>query len=401
MKKIIFTSVAMMMTTPLVAQSDTVSERHQPNQYTVACLEAPTRDCAFSAAIQTVIVENFGVERAKVLSAVAQSMIATGQRENALETLNLALEEARSVNLSLVTQEKITEIAPLFARADDSASALALVEEITISSVRERTLINIARESMLAGRVADANVALSQMESEARAFWQRLALLAIAPNAAADTVNIAELEERLRSYSLPGQLYRGLILLSVIADKKGRPGDRQAYLVEADEYFQSIVGLNERAVASAQRVRIMFDGGATPALLRQSYELAAIHTDRTRGLDTLQTIALTMGPAEVGMGYLEQAIRRLDAFTELPEKARYLSELRLPKEAASLAVETRALLTEVEELPGAYERDLVRLTLLEGALGNDDVTLALRVIETIEDDDNQARGLALLAPLLD
>jgi hypothetical protein len=401
MKKILITSLLAMMTTPLIAQNDSVSQGHQPNQYTLVCLESPTRDCAFSAAIQTVIAEKFGVERAKVLAAVAKSMIATGQRDNAIETLNLALEEARSVNLSLVTQEKITEIAPLFARADDTATALTLVEEIVIESVHERTLINIARENMVAGRIADANVALGQMKSEARAFWQRLSLLTIAPNDALAAINLPELEAKLREYSMPSQLYRGLVLLSVIADKIGQPDSRQVYLVEADEYFQSILAMSERAIASAQRLRIMYDGGATRTLLEQSYTLANIHANRARGLDTLQTVALIMGPAEVGMGYLDPALRRLDVFTELSDKARYLSELKLIKEAPSLAVETRALLLEVNELEGAYERDLVRLKLLDGALENEDITLALNIIKAIEDDDNQARGLALLAPLLD
>jgi hypothetical protein len=66
-----------------------------------------------------------------------------------------------------------------------------------------------------------------------------------------------------------------------------------------------------------------------------------------------------------------------------------------------LAAEVRRLLGDVAELEGAYERDLVRLTLLEGALANEDLPLARHIVEAMEDDDNQALALALMAQLLD
>lgn len=70
MKHISFSIALLAATTPAIAQEEPQSGAalsHQPNQYTLACLEAPTRDCAFSAALQTVIAEEFGVERLKVL----------------------------------------------------------------------------------------------------------------------------------------------------------------------------------------------------------------------------------------------------------------------------------------------------------------------------------------------
>jgi len=403
MKKITAIAFAALISVPAHAQTGengNIARSHKPNEYTLACLEAPTRDCAFSAALQTVIAEEFGVERSKVLVAVSRALIETGQRSQAVETLMLALEEARSVNLSLVTQEKITEIAPILARANDTAGALALVEELQISSVKQRTLIAIARENMVAGRLADSNVALNQMESPTRAFWQRLRMLPLAPVSVLGAVDLKALEAQVRAFEQPDRLYRGLILLAVIANKQGQPAERQAYLLEADELFARLVSLNMRALATAHRLRSMYDGGLDPALVEESYKLALLHSSRIRGAETLESIASLIGVVESETGDLDAALRRMDVFKEVPDKARYLSTLRAGSDKVFLAAQVRKLLEEVVELDGVYERDLVRLQLLEGALANQDLGLATQVITAIEDDDNQAKGLALVAPLL-
>ncbi|WP_262694862.1 hypothetical protein [Kordiimonas aquimaris] len=400
--KIITTVVlALAVSSASLAQNGTVAQSHRPNDYTLACLEALTRDCAFSAALQTVIAEEFGVERAKVLIAVARALSETGQQGQAIETLMLALDEARSVNLNLVTQEKITEIAPLLARAGDSASALALTEELEIKSVKERTLIAIARENMLAGRVADANVALSQMENGSRASWQRLRMLPFAPASAIAALNLIELDQQIREYTLPSQLYRGLILMAVVADKRGDTETRQAYINEADEFFASLVSINDRALSTAHRLRIMHDGGLNEAMLTESYNLALLHLGRVRGAETLESVALLIGEVEASLGNLESALARQEVFTDLANKARYLSSIVMSSERALIAEQTSAVMAEVSELEGVYERDLIRLQLLEGALGNKDIVLAANIIRSIEDDDNQARGLVLAASLLE
>lgn len=395
--------MAVLISIPALAQNGQngqIANSHKPNEYTLACLEAPTRDCAFSAALQTVIAEDFGVERSKVLVAVARALIETGQQSQAIDTLMLALEEARSVNLSLVTQEKISEIAPILARANDTAGALALVEEVQIDSVRQRVLIEIARENVTAGRVADANVALGQMKSPTRAFWQRLRMLPTAPVEALKALDLASLEAEVRAFDQSDRLYRGLILLAVLADKRGETDLRQALVAEADELFASLVSLNVRALATAHRLRSMYDGGLDAALIEESYALAQQHTSRIRSAETMESIAGLIGVVEANTGRLDAAIDRMAVFTEVADKARYISSLRADVDLAPLSAEVRTLLAEVVELDGVYERDLVRLQLLEGALSNKDLDLATNLIIAIEDDDNQAKGLALTAPLL-
>ena len=251
MKKLLFSTFLTAIAMPALAQNDSVSTEHRPNEHTMACLEAPTRDCAFTSALQTVIGEEFGIERAKVLIGVARAMIETGQKDQAIQTLMLALDEARSVRLTLVTQEKITVIAPLLARAGDGAGALALAEELQNDGIRDAVLAKISEEAISAGKLADARVALGQMSNQVKAFWRELSLLPRAPREALATVDIAGLETKVRAIEVPDQRYQGMVQLAILADRMGRPGDRNAYLAEADELFSSVVGISSRATIAA------------------------------------------------------------------------------------------------------------------------------------------------------
>jgi hypothetical protein len=378
-----------------------VASDHQPNKHTMICLEAPTRDCALNAAIQTVVAEEFGIERAKILIGVARSLIETGKYDDAKETLTVALEEARSVRLSLVTQEKITEIAPLRARAGDVAGALALAQELQNDSIKDLVLFQIAEEAANKGAIADARVALRQTQNQNRAFWRELSLLTRASSEALTALNVTELETKVRALERPDMKYRGLIRLAIIADRMSRPGDRNALISEADEMFPSLVGIHPRANATADRARSMYDAGMDDAFVSASYDLAILHGDRLRGIEPQADFANKVGAVEAGNDNLEGALKRLDFFSNIDDKARYLASLRSERDRSILSAEIRDVMQDVTTIEGAYERDLVRLTLLEGALGNADLSLVRTIVEAMEDDDNQAFALALMAQLLD
>ena len=378
-----------------------VTSEHRPNEYTMVCLEAPTRDCAFNAALQTVIAEDFGVERAKVLVGVARAMIATNQPDKAIETLMLALDEARSVRLNLVTQEKITEIAPLLARAGDTAAALALTEELQNVSIRDIVLYKIAEEAAALGSVADMRVALKQTRNQTRAFWRELSLLTRSPRISFDGLDVASLEAKARNTDNADMKYRGLIQLAILADRMERAGDRNALLTEADEMFPSVAGIHSRADVTADRARSMYEAGMDDAFVEASYALAVLHGDRLRGSETQATFAKKIGTIESAHGDLDGALARLEYFISVEDRADYIASLRGGRDGNILAGKVRELLLEAADVEGAYSRDLIRLVLLEGALSNADLFLARQIVEVIEDDDNQAYALALMAPLLD
>ncbi|WP_262690980.1 hypothetical protein [Kordiimonas aestuarii] len=401
MKTLLLSSMLGMMASPAFAQSPTVTNEHKPNEQTLACLEAPTRDCAFTSALQTVISEELGIERAKVLIGVARSMIETGQTDQAIQTLMLALDEARTVKITFVTQEKITEIAPLLARAGDVSGALALVGELQNEGIKDTVLTEVAEEAIAAGQLADARVALGQMQNRTKAFWRELSLLARAPKETLTTVKLPDLDKEVRVLDRTDQRYRGIIHLAVIADRMGDMAERNGYLTEADELFTGVVGLGTRADVVAQRVRAMYDAGMNPALVRASYDLALLHGGRLgRNEAQMLDFAVQVGPVEAGIGYLDAALERLENFKQVDSKAAYLASLRTGQGEEKIAAKMREVLGEVAQLQGAYERDIVRLKLLEGALDNANIDLASRIVKSMEDDDNQALALALMAPLL-
>ncbi|MBV1900699.1 MAG: hypothetical protein KUG56_03395 [Kordiimonadaceae bacterium] len=401
MKIILATSAIFTLSAAALAVQLPVTNDHKPNAHTVACLEAPTRDCAFTAALQTVINEEFGIERAKVLIGIARSMIATDQNKQAIQTLMLALDEARSVNLSLVTREKITEIAPLLARAGDTAGALALVEELEMPAVKDRVLFEIAKEAGSTGAIADARVALAQTQNKTRAFWRELTILAHSSKKALASINIDGFLAKVRTADRVELQYRGLIQLAIIADRSGLPGDRNALIAEADELFLSVISIHQRAASTADRARSMFEADMAPVFIDESYALAMKHGRRLRGNEVRSSFADKVGVIEAASGKLEMALSRLEVFVDAAAKAQYLSQLRASRDSSLLTAEMRAVLMQAAEIEGAYDRDLVRLTLLEGALVNEDIFLAQFIVAAIEDDDNQAYGLALMAPLLE
>lgn len=346
------------------------------------------------------IEEEFGVERAKVLVGVASSMIETGQKEQAVQTLMLALDEARTVNISFVTQEKIKEIVPLLARAGDMSGALALTDELQNEGIKDTVLAEVAEEAIGNGELADARVALGKMQNRSRAFWRELTLLARAPEAALTTVNVQDLDADIRALDRTDQRYRGIINLAVIADRKGNAELRDAYLAEADELFPGVVGIAARAEATALRARAMYDAGMDEALVRASYDLAVLHGERLRDGALLPDFARKVGPVEAALGNLDSAIARTEYFDDVDAKAGYLASLRANGAGDLVTAKMTEVLDEVEDVEDAYERDVIRLKLLNGALKNANLDLAANIVRAMEDDDNQALALARMAPLL-
>ncbi len=401
MKTLLLSTMMGMIATPAFAQENPFGNNdHKPNSQTLACLQAPTRDCAFTSALQTVIDEEFGVERAKVLVGVAGSMIETGQKEQAVQTLMLALDEARTVKISFVTQEKIKEIVPLLARAGDVSGALALTDELQNEGIRDSVLAAVAEEAIGNGQLADARVALGKMQNRSRAFWRELTLLPRAPEPALATVKLEDLEADIRALDRSEQRYRGLVNLAVIADRKGDVAARDAYLAEADELFSGVVGIATRADVTALRARAMHDAGLDEELVRASYDLAVLHGERLRDDALRPEFARRVGPVEASLGNVDSALARTEYFKDVDAKAAYVASLKAEVGSEQVAAKMREVLEEVGKVEDAYERDVIRLTLLDGALAGENLTLAGNIIRTIEDDDNQALALARMAPLL-
>ncbi|UTW58031.1 hypothetical protein KFE96_14565 [Kordiimonas sp. SCSIO 12603] len=397
MKKLVI--AALMMSASYSGYAQEVSSSDRPNTHTLNCLAQLNRDCAIKAALQTVIEEDFGIQRAKILIGVARSMIATGNTQDAQQTLMLALDEARSVNLSLVTSEKISEIAPLLAKAGDTAGALALVQELSHKTVKDITLLRIAEEAAAAGTFADARVALAQLSNPKRAFWREISLFSRADKETIGAADRITVEEIVRTEEAAELKYRGFIILAIMAEKMGETDLAAKYLLEADEFFQTILGQNMKAFIAADRARAMLEAGLNTQA-EDSYAKAIGYAGRLRAKGPHVTFADKIGSVEAASGHLNRAIGRLAYYDDVKEKVRYLKHLKVGQPAEELQTAYNATLDEIAAMDGAYERDVIRLDLMEAAISNQDLVSAKKIVAAVEDDDNQAFALALLAPLV-
>lgn len=378
----------------------TVASDHKPNEHTLACLENLNRDCALSAAIQTAISEELGLEKAKVLTGVGQAMLSVGDKTRAQRTLMLALEEARSVGLALVVQERIRTIAPLLAKSGDIASALSLVEEIQIDRVRDQILQQIAEAAIEEGDLASAQVAVDQIKNKRVAFWRELELYLKAPTNVLAAVDLIPFVEGIEKEPRADFQYRGLVTLALIERRRGYSDREASLLAGADALLDKVLSRQLTAEMMSLKLRAFYAAGFRGDMLASLMD-GVVENSRQLRNDALVAIAGRVGPIQAAEGRSTAALEWMRVFEDsLEDKARYLARLKFdaPNTAHSELVE--ALLQETRAVDGAYDRDNLRLSLLEAAIGAKNINLARQVVSQIEDDDNQALGLAQLIVLL-
>ncbi|GHF23016.1 hypothetical protein GCM10017044_16780 [Kordiimonas sediminis] len=396
MKSGVFAGVLLIATTGISAQDVGVSSDHQPNEYTQACLVSPDWDCAISAALQTVIEESLPLERSKVLVGVARAMIEAGDIQKGKDTLELAMAEARSARLDLVTQDRLKSIAPLFARSGDFSSAIALAEEITIPMLKDRTMIAISEEAILQQDPAAARVAINQISNKSRAFWQRLNMYVRVGSTALAGVDLNALHDEVKAIARADYRYRGLVSLAVLAYKQGNMDAFTQYSDEAADAFGSVYGGEQQAFAATMQLKAYVEGGMPQEYIDEALERASSLARNTSSAE----LALQLGPLEAKLGQSEAALSRLRLFSEPGLKAEYLASLDFNGHMNGTSEHIKELLSDLSGLDGAYDRDQVRLILLENAIANKARSLALDIVATMEDDDNQAYGLSVSAGIL-
>lgn len=369
------------------------------NEAVLACLDAPSQDCALQAAVQTAITEELALEKANILIGVADALIGLGQTSQGLQALGLAMDEVRLSNLSLVTQEKIRSIAPLRAQGGDIAGALALVDEIQITSVKDQLLEQIAIGAIAKGDLASATVALDQIASTARAFWRRLDLYLQAPDDLLTAVDLLPFVEKIEAEARAERRYQGLITLGLIEKRRGNDAQGDALLAGADALFDTVLSAQARAAMASTKIQAVHKADLGTELLEAAFTTTRFSRSAV-GRDGLMSYALRVGPIEAKTGRLASALRRVDDFVDPETKARYLGSLVIGAPDPALTTAIDAVLAEFETLESAFERDSLRLKLLRGAIGAKDTDLALRLVSDMEDEETQAIGLALTAVIL-
>jgi len=364
-----------------------------------ACLGSPTQSCALSAAVATAVAEELPIERARVLIAVAKALAAIGDRDQTLATLQLALEETRGVGINFVLQEKLKDIVPIYARIGAGEQALALAQQIDVRIIREQVMSAVLEAAYAQGDLDTAAAAIAGFQNPSRAFWEELNLRAQGPAPMITKGDIAGYAATVAGLTRPDQKARGYTLLAVLAHKMGDIAGRDGFLVQAADSYDRTINPSSRAAVGALRVEALFRAGITGDAFDAAYRQARIEGGRLRAPDEAFDFARRFGPIEVARGDVAAATARLDQMDSLEQQAVYLAALG---PVASPAIDrffggAPALLAASGD---RFERDRLRLLLVEAAVSQKRADLALVIVRGVEDDDAQAAALASVAPIL-
>ena len=275
-----------------------VTTDHRPNEHTLACLASPSKDCAISAALQTVINEDLSLERSKVLVGVSRGLMAQGDTDRARQTLNLAVEEARESRLNLILQERLRTIAPLMVELGDVATALALADEIQIRPLKDQTLLAIADYAVRQRDMSAVRTSLSQVSNNERAFWALLNAHVETKGFELTALEAAALEERIRAMPRADRKYRGLVSLALLKEELGDQAAAELLYEDAEMTFAAITSLALRAEAAVVRLDMMKRIGKDRDTLQSAYDFAMQQGGALRSGLAARNNALQIGALE-------------------------------------------------------------------------------------------------------
>lgn len=375
-------------------------DNNEPGAAMVACVSAPSRDCAFSSALQTAVAEELSIERARILVAVSESLLAVGERDQAIGSLGLAVEEARNVGIDFVAQEKIKDIAPLYAAAGDFDMALSLAENLAIRLTKERVLSLLVKEAYAAGNKAAVDRALGGFVNESRRFWERLNHAVHAPAEMIAALDRSALEAQVRGLKRPDHLYRGLSLIAALSHKIGDMETRDRLLTETADVLDLVASDMIRADILTLRLQAFHTVDMEDDAFQETYRRASILADRIRAREEKWRLSVRLGSVEAQTGWAQRALDRVATFDAIAEKAEYLATLDALPALSSIGETLASLQSELDDVEDRFERDRLRLLMIRAAAAGDARDTAMSIVRSMEDDDTQAQALALVAKIL-
>ena len=378
-----------------------VTQGHKPSAEMQACLSAPTRECAIAASLDTVIKEEMGLERAKVLSALTEAFIDMKDMEQARGILDMALEEARSVGISIALQISLKDIAPLYARVGEADMAFDLALEMQFEVTRDAVFKEMALLFAAKGDFNAMQRALDGITNKDKSFWFQVDALKKTdqPIPLDLLTSITAIVGAFDRYDLQ---YRGKSALAVLKTKSNDAQGATVLWDELDANFVKISSNSVKAQFAAVKVADMALANLDDKLIDEQLGFAQALASRIKSNGELQMLAGYLGPVEMMRGYEKTAVDRAISFDDVSERLKYYIKLAKVKHTQSLPL-IKAInkdLIKILAVDGAYERDGLRYHALRAAYQMKDVALIKRIVEAIEDDDNQARGVALLSAIL-
>lgn len=405
MHKIFLVMVAISLPYTPVAGDDFKDGYHNVPDPIITCLNAPTKACAFELSMATAIAEHLNIERAKVLIAVSRAMAETGKIDDARMTLNMALEETRQSKMSFAVDAKMLDIAPVYAMIGDADRAIALAATVPTPSGRDRILSRSAERAAIVGDVAGARKISQAVENRHRAIWVSLKAMQylVYKGNKQDLVDFADsIYPAIIALKRPADKLLAMVRLSMIY-KAGGSHEKASMLQEqtADisESFTSY--FMQARVAAAQLEFAVVSGNKT--ITNKALEKLLASENRMNSLMDKSSIANEMGSALAFAGHADIAAGFAKFYKEIREKSNYLKTVAQVFDKGASGAFSAAIdgvLKESEAMENGYEADEVRMNLLHAARGVGDLALSRKIALAMRDDDNAAKALALIIPLL-
>ncbi len=405
MRKILTVMMIATFSSPLVASDDFNVGPQNDLSPIVICLNAPTKTCAFESAMQTAISEELNIERAKVLIAVGRAMAETGKPDDARMTLNMALEEARQSKISFAVDAKILDLAPVYAMIGDVDRAIELADSVQSPNGRDAILSKSAEMVARQGDVVGSRKISEAIENKRRAIWVSLKAMKLLVHMG-NKQGLVEFADSILPAVLdidrPGDKLLAMVRLSMAYKASGldeKAAMLQAQTHETRDSFSSY--FLQARIAAAQLEFAAVSGDDSTKRLALSEALAA--EKRIRSSMDKRSVIDEMGPALAFAGHSDLAANYVKFYTEIREKSNYIKTLAQVSgtgDNSVLVAITQDVLEETKQMENGYEADEVRMNLLHAARMMGNLTLARDIALVMQDDDNAAKALALLIPLL-
>ena len=366
------------------------------------CLANPGRDCALAAALMVTADEELAITRVDNLAAVAETFARLGDSDRARATIDLAVEAAHNIGLTIATEQKLAEIVGTMAEAGETARAIDIAEGLGDRFRRANALGAIAMAQVRTGDVAGAQETLDRIKVPLLALKYAVEMTEeIAENGQVDDSAAAALEALLAQVDHRLLRALGYVRLAVL---KARQEETDA----ARRLRDIAAAERDYILDTADRARL-FAGLARAALALGEADAYTDAVSRARGLamrvnaDYDQTIAIADVVAALAAGGgIDEAVDLANRITDLRAQTRLLSRLSRRKEAAQAVIPlAQNVLAAADAADSRFERDRARLAVAKALAAVAAVPQAVEVIAGIENDDTQAQALAALALNLD
>ncbi|WND01558.1 hypothetical protein QGN29_08295 [Temperatibacter marinus] len=384
------------------ARKQPLNKAHQMNPAVEACLENLSQNCALTAAVQTVSEESQAMERAKVLHGVAQSMIDIGQIDRAKLVLTMAEEAARSTQLSIAVQVALKEAIPLHVALENFDYAESLLSDFTDSSIKDTLLTDIVTGKATAGISFEGLTEYREKFSNARRFfWIKLKLLQ-EYTIPVPAEGLSDLKAEVLSVSGSVSSYRARAALASILWKNQKQEEAQVIFDQLDQEFLTYSGEAVKARLAAAKLTAMYHAGISGQPLDTMFDFTKRQGHAINSMTEKGYFAEQLGPIEMILGEGASAVFRATYFDQLMDQIEYVHKLAKLSTTSNYAINQtiQSLLVAVNKVEDSYERDVYRMRLIQSARSLSDKDLMIMILKQLEDDDNQAKGLALMAPLL-